>query len=235
MDSEHEIDLIRISFQKFLTELDFFDEAVIEATNDEAVGNYIAGGIKQLLDEIWLDLAENNDTNEFDVDNLIDMIDAYVVGFSGLDRADVCRWLISLKRELATYALENAKTGRCFEEPMVHQVKALNDCKIDPLANNNAKNSKSTKATPPPPPIDKSLQIVDPFIDQLVEIFPNISIETICQKYKNAEKNCEETIRLLLIEDEFRMFSKKEDEDPEVALELTDEERQILKEKTVKK
>ncbi len=217
MESEETNKLIIDSFIHFVSEYNLVDRQNVEMTIDETVGAYIVNTIQQLYNEyenhkIWLD---DEFASDFDIENFIEIIDAYLFGFSSLEKEKIISWLISLKKEIDN--LNNIKKSVQIEVKN-SPVKEIND-------NVNNLTSKSNTDL-----------IKDANIGLLIEMFPQMNVKDINKIYKKSNCNYESTIdQLLTIQNVTVNDSSDDDDDDEIKLELKEQERLALKEKTVQR
>ena len=216
--------LILEKFVEFVVDKNLIDKASIEMTIDESVGTYIVNTIKQLYEEyeshkIWLD---NKTAENFDLENFVEIIDAYLNGFNTLANKEIIEWLVALKKEMGQ--LENIKE----ENMQASNAIAVECCSSQNISESETKqdNQKKQKNMP---------EINDPNVKLLGEMFPNIDMERIGKIYKKLNSNYEAAIEFLLNEDANPITCKDNGNGFDTKLELTEEEKKLLKEKTVKK
>ena len=99
-DQKHK--LILDSFVKLAARFDLIDKKNLDSTIDETVGDYIVNTIQQLYEDyeshkVWMD---DEFASDFDLDNFVEIIDAYLAGFRDLDPTAILNWLITLKKEI---------------------------------------------------------------------------------------------------------------------------------------
>ena len=219
--------LILDKFIEFVVHHKLIDKASVAMTIDEVIGTYIVNTIKQLYEEyeshkIWLD---DKTAEDFETESFVEIIDAYLNGFNTLSSEDIVRWLVDLKKEIDQ--LENKKETSVSEKE-----------REDNDATSNARSLNDHTSKDKKKPIEDKLKkeksfdellLNDPNIKLLSEIFPDMDTLKIADIYKKVNKNYEQAIELLLNEDAAAIVCK------DTGLELTEEEKKILKEKTVKK
>ncbi|CAF0710753.1 unnamed protein product [Brachionus calyciflorus] len=203
------------SFKKFVIESNLIEKHDLDCTIDQTIGSYIVNTIKQFYEEyenhkIWLD---DNAEEEFDIDNFVEILDAYLNGFSDLSKNSITKWLIQLKNEIDKLQKEQEKFENSSSNKSEH---VLTETQYSDESKTNEKLNDIELNT------DTKI---------LVEMFPNVNLKEIEKIYKKSNKNNEKAIEeLLLIQNRL---------DNEVIIdrdeELTEEEKRFLKEQTVKK
>jgi hypothetical protein len=213
--------IILESFSNFVIENELIDRSDLEATIDEVIGSYVVNTIKQLFEEyenhkIWLD---DKAAEEFDIESFVEIIDAYLCGFNTLEKNDIVHWLIQLKNDIDSqkqHEKEISETLNKTEEDLSIEIIQDKDKKIK---------SKENKIDPN-----------DPNIKLLIEMFPSVSLNEINKLYKKVNKDYEKAIdELLILQNTGSIVSEESDENEDEKRELDEEERKILKEKTLQK
>lgn len=218
MDLKSTEDLILDSFKTFI-EKSPIDNANLDMLSDEVVVMYVTTSIKQFYEEyetqkFWIDEKLEE---AFDLENFVEIIDAYFEGFRDLDQKEIISWLTGLKRDI------NSSLSVKTENPMkdIEIIKAVDEIT---LGETKAKPSKK-----------KYQQYSNPDIENLSEMFPLINPKKISKIYKKLGSDYNRSIDELLTlaeddssgsEDEM-VISRNKD--------LTEEERRIIKERTVEK
>jgi len=206
--------LILETFIEFIVSKKLIEKSCIEMTIDDCVGTYIVNTINQFYDEyenhkIWLD---NQTAEKFELDNFVEVIDAYINGFNELKSEEIIRFLIDLKRNIDE--LDN-KTKDASQLGHSEIVAHSSESKIDQC-------------------VEKKVDPVDPKIKLLSEMFPEVKIQRVKDVYKQAGKDYERAIELLLNENDGGSLACKDEESGDFE-NLSEEEKRILKERTVQK
>ena len=220
MNDEKASHLILNNFLEFVVNKNLIKKSEIEATIDESVGSYIVNTIKQFYEEyeihkIWLDNKAANEN--FELDSFVEVIEAYLNGFNTLKSSEIIKWLIELKNnidELEKMDKEPPKTNKATNA----------ECSNEEIINREDKMCKSEKS---------SIENSDPNIKLLSEIFPDLELMRIKDVYQQTSKNYEKAVELLLDEKPGASFALKQDSDDLGT--LTEEEKKLLKERTVQK
>ena len=216
------------SFKNFILKSKI-DSASLEALEDNVVSSYVINAIKQFYEEYenhkaWID---DNVEKSFDIENFIEIIDAYFEGFSELNEALVIIWLVELKRNIdnevntETKFTENEKIGLsgCLKELKIEETK------------NTPKNKKIKK--------NKSLVAENPDIQNLCEMFPLVSVKNVFLVYKKNNNDYNRALDELLENKDNLIDISSDDSDTEIQIkskyDMTDEEKQFIKEKTVER
>lgn len=226
MESEETNKLIIDSFIQFVSDYNLIDKENIEMTIDETVGAYIANTIQQLYTEyenhkVWLD---DEFASDFDIENFIEIIDAYLFGFSSLDNDKIISWLISLKKEIDNF--NNKMTSKkCVEI----------EVKSSPIKEELDEKQSKNKMTRKSSAKDQNELIKDANMDLLIEMFPQMNVKDINKIYKKSSCNYERTIDQLLTIQNATVNDNDDDDADEIKLELDEQERLALKEKTVQR
>lgn len=227
------------SFMAFVSGLEFFEPDVLDAIADEGdvVAAYVVNSIKQFYAEyeshkIWLD--ERQAVEEFaeEIGGFLEVIDAYLVGFGGLDRNQIVSWLVTLKKEL-----DQLQQPAAIQTPPPQTAMK----KVDDNSSDNNKQTGSGKLSKHKS-LEKELESLrleeaDDF-KQLVEMFPSLSQKKVFAVYHKSNKNYEQSVDRLLELD--NSSGEEEDRPKKVStkksdLELSEEERRLIKEKTIQK
>jgi hypothetical protein len=206
--------LILETFIEFIVSKKLIEKSCIEMTIDDCVGTYIVNTINQFYDEyenhkIWLD---NQTAEKFELDNFVEVIDAYINGFNELKSEEIIRFLIDLKRNIDELDKKTKDASR-----LVHsEIEAhSSEPKIDQY-------------------VEKKVDPVDPKIKLLSEMFPEVKIQRVKDVYKQAGKDYERAIELLFNENDGGSLASKDEESGDFE-NLSEEEKRILKERTVQK
>jgi len=197
---------------------------------DEIISSYVINTINQFYEEyenhkIWLD--EVDAESILDVENFVEIIDAYLSGFSQINKKDIVAWLINTKKEIEA----DCKQISINKNNQQENTQRLEDNSQN--GKNHAKLSNDKKMTS-----KQKDEPHDPNIQLLIEMFPTIDLSEIKKTYKRCQKNYENSIDELLCVHNGSIIKKDEIIEEVVCknqLDLTDEERQALKEKTVEK
>lgn len=216
----NEDSLILESFSSFVIKNKLIESSDFEATIDEVIGSYVVNTIKQLFEEyenhkIWLD---DNAAEEFDIESFVEIIDAYLCGFNTLEKNDIVHWLIDLKNYIDSEKQNELEASDKTEtdENLSIEIAQDSDKKVKPK--------------------DKKIDANDPNIELLTEMFPSVSINEINKLYKKVNKSYEKAVdELLILQNTGSVLSEDSDEDLEAKNELNEEERKLLKEKTLQK
>ena len=103
MDSNKNV-IILESFSKFIQiNSNLMQETCLnEIINDEVISMYIVNTIQQLFEQYdtenkWID---NKLEDAFEIENFIEIIDAYLNGFCDLEQTKIIQWLTQLKKSL---------------------------------------------------------------------------------------------------------------------------------------
>jgi hypothetical protein len=221
MESEETNKLIIDSFIDFVTDYNLIDKENIEMTIDETVGAYIANTIQQLYTDyenhkVWLD---DEFASDFDIDNFVEIIDAYLFGFSSLETNKIKAWLISLKK-----LIDNLNDNKKCVQIEVQNLPVEKD-----IDENDSKGTLLTRKSSQ----DKNDLVEDANMNLLIEMFPQMKVKDINKVYKKSNCNYESTIDQLLTIQNATVNDSEEDD--EIKLELKEKERLALKEKTVQR
>ena len=216
----NEDSIILESFSSFVIKNKLIESSDFEATIDEVIGSYVVNTIKQLFEEyenhkIWLD---DNAAEEFDIESFVEIIDAYLCGFNTLEKNDIVHWLIDLKNYIDSEKQNELEASDKTETDGNLSIEIAQD------------SDKKVK------PKDKKIDANDPNIELLTEMFPSVSINEINKLYKKVNKSYEKAVdELLILQNTGSVLSEDSDEDLEAKNELNEEERKLLKEKTLQK
>jgi hypothetical protein len=211
--------LILASFSDFVIDHDLIDRNDLDQFLDDTIGAYIINAIKQLFEEyeshkIWLDEpSARNLAEDFDIENFIEIIDAYLTGFSTLHSNEIISWLIKLKKKLDT-EFKTKNVREIIEQSVKKELEKepIFECVEESQLKMNSK-------------IEALLE-KDEHLRVLVDMFPEFEFKEINKIYKKCNKNYEKAIdELLMLENVIRTND----------YELTEEEKQELKEKTVQR
>lgn len=213
--------LILKSFNDFVLESKLVDKQDLDSTIDGTIGSYIVNTIKQFYEEyenhkIWLD---NSKAEDFDVENFIEIIDAYLSGFNNLPKKSILNWLIRLKKDI------DDSTNRNMQIQSI-QIQTSTSSNLNDYKSNNQVDSKQP---------ENPENIEDPNLKLLLEMFPEMCIKRINKIYKKSNKNYEKTIDELLFIQNAEIQDQEGIEDREQQQRLSEQERILLKEKTVQK
>jgi len=206
--------LILETFIEFIVSKKLIEKSCIEMTIDDCVGTYIVNTINQFYDEyenhkIWLD---NQTAEKFELDNFVEVIDAYINGFNELKSEEIIRFLIDLKRNIDELDKKTKDASQLVHSEIVAH---SSEPKIDQC-------------------VEKKVDPVDPKIKLLSEMFPEVKIQRVKDVYKQAGKDYERAIELLLNENDGGSLACKDEESGDFE-NLSEEEKRILKERTVQK
>lgn len=199
-------EIILKTFSEFVIGTKLLDtESLNDILNDEIIALYIINTINQFFEQYdneqkWLD--SNSIEEAFEIENFIEIIDAYLSGFSQLNQSDIIKWLTQLKQ-----LLEEASTKTEIIE-----------------TKNEIVEKELTTKNEPVTVIDYNENVIS-----LNEIFPTLSLKEINTIYKKTNQNYDKTIDELLIIQNASIVDSSDDEEI-----TTDEDRRLLKEKTVK-
>lgn len=216
----NEDSIILESFSSFVIKNKLIESSDFEATIDEVIGSYVVNTIKQLFEEyenhkIWLD---DNAAEEFDIESFVEIIDAYLCGFNTLEKNDIVHWLIDLKNFI--------------DSEKQHELEVSDKTETDENLSKEIAQDSDKKVKPK----DKKIDANDPNIELLTEMFPSVSINEIKKLYKKVNKSYEKAVdELLILQNSGSVLSEDSDEDLEAENELNEEERKLLKEKTLQK
>lgn len=190
---------------------------------DSSIGAYIVNAIKQFYADyenhkVWLnqDKAISESFNE--IDSFVEVISAYLIGFEQIENSRILEWLIELKNQ-------------------IDRLGQLDDIESTTIGSSNSQSSNIIENTKKKTN-KKSACFDEPFVDenlqQLVEIFPQFSINDINKVYKKNHKNYEATIEELVLMEDVSVVKSSE----EVVCrnnDLSEEDKRILKERIVHK
>lgn len=199
-------ELIVKSFSNFMINSNLHDsESISDILSDEIISQYICNTIKQLFDQYeaenkWLDYKLEE---SLEIENFIEVIDAYITGFDTLNQTDIINWLSQLKQDL-----DQTKTKQSKEEE-----KTLED--------------ESPKSEDKPLTTTSCVNF-DSNVILLSEMFPKLSLKEINSVYKKTQSSYEHSIDELL-----RLQELEENTIRNV--ELSEEDKKLLKERTVQK
>ena len=195
------------SFKNFILKSKI-DSASLEALEDNVVSSYVINAIKQFYEEYenhkaWID---DNVEKSFDIENFIEIIDAYFEGFSELNEALVIIWLVELKRNIdnevntETKFTENEKIGLsgCLKELKIEETK------------NTPKHKKIKK--------NKSLVAENPDIQNLCEMFPLVSVKNVFLVYKKNNNDYNRALDELLENKDNLIDISSDDSDTEIQI-----------------
>jgi len=224
-------ELILSSFLKLIEENNLNKDELA----DEIISSYVVNTINQFYEEyechkIWLDHVEAESI--LDVENFVEIIDAYFSGFSQINKKDIVAWLINMKKEIEA----SCKQTSLNENRERNLYTEKDDERLEDnlkKENSHAKSSTNKKST-----IKNKDEPNDPNINLLIEMFPSIDLTDIKKAYKRCQQNYEKSIDELLCLQNGSIIKKDEIIEEIVSknqLDLTEEERQALKEKTVQK
>jgi hypothetical protein len=222
--------LILEGFKKFIIEsCHLLTSEEFELSVDDTIATYIVNTIKQFYidyenHKIWL--HDRIEPDYGDMDTFVEVIDAYLVGFTGLDRKCIIKWLAELRDELeklSVVAKSEQKTVQATEKLTNPTSNVKSDEKK--ITTSKGRSSKS-----------------DPHVDILVEMFPQFSLKCIGKVFRKANGDYEKSVDTLMqLEDSKSMSTSSEDEkdnEEEVVYkndDLTEEERKEIKDRIVKK
>jgi hypothetical protein len=217
-----ENEIILKSFSKFVTGSNLLeDDYLREILADEVFSMYIINTIKQLFQQYdnekkWIDKKLED---AFEIENFIDIIDAYLSGFRDLDQTQIVSWLTELKKSVDQIKSTNNESSSQISS-QEGASSTVNQCE---------KQESSTDAKP----VENFKY--EPNVMALSEMFPKMSLKEINLIYKKTNKNYEKSIDELLIIKDGSIVNDSSDEDTLIKLELNEEEKKALKEKTVQK
>lgn len=211
MNTEENSDRVILqSFQAFVVEQQLVSQSDIEELLDETISAYVINTIKQFYSEyenhkLWLD--EVSSVASIDLSSFIEIIDAYVCGFSAIQSDSIIEWLIKLKKQTST------------KNPCVKSIQVdSNETKLSP----NKKQDVGKGCEKPVPKVE-----VDPNLALLFDMFPELDKKEIEKVYIKCDRNHEKSIDELLSRHNIIYLDEKDD--------LTEEEKRALKEKTLER
>jgi hypothetical protein len=204
------------SFTKFVLNHKLVDQAELDALIDQTVAAYIINAIKNLYEEhenhtVWLDEASVSLADEFDLDSFVEIMDAYLNGFTSLPAATVLNWLVVLKKEIDVS--KQAASSSSLKSEDVAAVSAANE------ATSSSSSLSSAGENEPGDSADENLKL-------LFDMFPDVVAKEVARVYAKSSKNPEKAIDELLMREDFVII----DDDN-----LSEKERQELKEKTLQR
>lgn len=219
-------ELIIQSFKTFITNSSV-DSSCLDMLSDAIVSSYVVNTIKQFYEEyenhkIWID---NNIEEAFDLESFIEIIDAYFDGFKDLNLNDIIVWLIELKHQLD--ALNKSEND--IIEKNASEIEN-NEAQVEETKNIVKNKKKQSK---------NKLPLANPDIENLCEMFPSFSFKKVTRIYKNNSHDYNHTLDELLTTDTLSNDdSIDEGEETKKCItkyDLTEDEKRIIKEKTVEK
>lgn len=221
--SEEEQKTILESFEKFITSESglMSSSEWLEIGSDEIVSAYIVNTIKQLFQDyedhtVWSSQDEAVANTFTEVDAFVEVIAAYLPGFERLQVNDILKWLIGLKARID----EDKKIAATVT--LTADTKQSNE--------NETKTTSITKIEVE----DANEATADGDVKLLLEMFPQFSIKDIKKVYKKRGSNYNAAIDELVLLENASVISSDDD----VVYsndDLTEEEKQLLKERTVQK
>jgi len=217
MDSNKN-EIILESFSKFIIDSNLMQETCLnEILNDEVISMYIVNTIQQLFEQYdtenkWID---NKLEDAFEIENFIEIIDAYLNGFCDLEQTKIIQWLTQLKKSLDNnYKSFSEVLNQQNDEPIQ---------KSSSLTDNDVNLKQNVK----------KINSYEPDVLALSEMFPSLNLKEINIIYKKTNNNYERSIdELLLLQEEDALVVDYDDDDDK--LDLNDDEKKALKERTVK-
>jgi hypothetical protein len=221
--NKNEEKMILDSFIQFLLAHNLKSELSSNEENqfdDNILASYVINMIKQFYEEyessrMWLDEKK---AQNFEIENFKEIMDAYISDFKLINDNDIIEWLIELKKRLD----DLARISKISSNKLKSEEKITKDETIETNNLLNDNNSNELK-------YDKNMQL-------LIEMFPNLNAKDIGQVYNKTNQNYEKAIDNLLIMDKACLIldSKQESYECE-SCDLTQEEKKLLKERTVRK
>lgn len=213
MDSNKNV-IILESFSKFIINSNLMQETCLnEIINDEVISMYIVNTIQQLFEQYdtenkWID---NKLEDAFEIENFIEIIDAYLNGFCDLEQTKIIQWLTQLKKSLDSNYKSISDVLDRQNEPILKS----------PLTDNDANLKQNVK----------QINSYEPDVLALSEMFPSLNLKEINLIYKKTNNKYERSIdELLLLQEEDALVVDDDDD----KLDLNDDEKKALKERTVK-
>ena len=206
--------LIFDSFSGFILDKKLIEPADLEYLIDDTVNAYILNAIKQVFDDYenhkcWLDDAAAALAENFDLESFLEVIDAYVPGFSSqLNANTIMTWLIKLKKEIDENEKQRSRT---------HNYRSL----VQASSSDQEATSSQTERN-----LEIVVQIEDENLKTLADMFPELEFKEVEKVYKKCGLNYEKAIDELLMNEKVIVV----DDDN-----LTEKERKELKEKTLKR
>ncbi len=215
-------ELIIEQFQKLLINSPV-DSSSLELLSDENVKSYVVSTITQLFEEyedhkLWID---NDIESAFDVETFIEILDAYFEGIRDIHKKRLLEWLIQLKKDIDSSALikkeANFETLAEYDKEVLTQLPDVADEKCE---------KKTSK---------KVIKQANPDIENLLEMFPSMSLNTIEKFYKNYGYDYDRTLDNILLSYDKLANTDRNDDTKNRDHELTEEEKRKIKEETVKR
>jgi len=213
-------ELIIEQFQKLLVNSPV-DSSNLELLSDENVKSYVVSTITQLFEEyedhkLWID---NDIESAFDVETFIEILDAYFEGIRDIHKKDIFEWLIQLKKAIDSSELIQREAN--FETLAEHDKEVLTQLVAD---------EKCEKIT-----TKKVNKQANPDIENLLEMFPSMSLNTIEKFYKNYGYDYDRTLDNILLSYDKLASTDWNDDTKNRDHELKEEEKRKIKEETVKR
>lgn len=223
IQNEEEQRTILESFEKFITSESglMTSSEWSEIGSDEIVSAYIVNTIKQLFQDyedhtVWSSQDEAVAHTFTEVDAFVEVIAAYLPGFERLQVNDILKWLIGLKARID----EDKKIAATAT--LTTDTKQSNE--------NETKTTSITKIEVE----DANEATADGDVKLLLEMFPQFTVKDIKKVYKKRGSNYNAAIDELVLLENASVISSDDD----VVYsndDLTEEEKQLLKERTVQK
>lgn len=219
--------------------LDSFRDLVIEQAKilsitefeqmiDETIGVYITNTVKQFYQDyekhsFWLNQNEAVSQSLTEIGSFVEVIDAYLDGFQKIENCVILDWLIELKSKINCQ--EEEKSCPIAEEKQDFSLSDKNSSLSKKDDNFMKMNNAFAKKD-----LEESL---NDDIRQLTEIFPQFSLKNIKKIYKKNHNDYEATIDgLIMIENDSSDISEEEVYRKN---DLSEEDRQLMKERIVQK
>lgn len=235
--------LIIDSFLDFIVNHELIQKDEINDLIDDTIRLYIINTIKQFYDDyeshlLWID--SNTAKDQFEIEQFMEVVDAYLPSFINLDKNNVIKWLIELKRQIDS--LFNEEKSKNSSEIIIE-----NNCEKSTITNSKIKNKSPNKKKKNMNSKFNEAEYKDDFnLQPIIEMFPHLKPKIIIKKYLHQFKDTTKTIdELLKINSDYQESSSQSESelssDSEVAdklndqLLLTEEEKKIIKEKTIEK
>ena len=219
MDLKSTEDLILDSFKKFIGQSPI-DNVHLDMLSDEVVVMYVTTSIKQFYEEyenqkFWID---EKIEEAFDLENFVEIIDAYFDGFRDLEQKEIVSWLTKLKKDI-NYSLSIKTVNPMQDQEIIKSVEEISLNESNPKVN----------------PSNKKQHFSNPDIENLSDMFPLINPRKISKIYKRLGNDYNRSIDELLMLAENDSSGGENEELLQRKQELNEEERRILKERTVEK
>lgn len=157
---------------------------------DEIVLNYMISILEDLGD------SENAEEN-IDVDQFIEMMDAYIPGFASINSVTVCEWMFELASNLSKSQNGDSKepatptlNTQLVEEACSLPTRSKSTSRVDSVGESERSSSES------------STDEVDEQLQQLIEMFPTTVRVELEHCLHNAEGDIERAVQIVLYRQE---------------------------------